>query len=357
MNALRFFLAIVIMAFYPSWLWAGQIVVFGDSLSDVGNVYTGSSGATPAPPAPPHVAQPDPPSPPYFQGRMSNGPLWVDQLADMLNVAGPEASQKATGGTAYAYAGAAIGPATRIRPSIAIPGQTQVVSDTGKQIDDFLLASPGGRFAADQIVLFWGGSQNLLQAALFAASTGAKNNGLAALAASITEFESELRRLDANGALRVVVPNQIDPSSAPFFNGYGPPLPPGTKALVAEFTPVFNAQLDAMLAGLMSDSAVQLQLYPVDMFGLFKRIEADPSAYGFTNNTAPAFIPGLGQVVPDPTGYLFWDPIHPTTQAHLLMADAVSRALPLPGTLPLLALAIFVLAAGAAVRRAVRGSL
>ena len=41
--------------------------VFGDSLSDVGNVYLGSGGSEPASP--------------YVGGQFSNGPVWVQDLA------------------------------------------------------------------------------------------------------------------------------------------------------------------------------------------------------------------------------------------------------------------------------------
>ena len=46
------------------------IYAFGDSLSDVGNVFVGTSGTEPAP----H----------YFAGRFSNGPIWLDYLAAQL---------------------------------------------------------------------------------------------------------------------------------------------------------------------------------------------------------------------------------------------------------------------------------
>jgi phospholipase/lecithinase/hemolysin len=48
-----------------------RIVVFGDSLSDAGNLFRLSGGFPP---------------PPYFEGRASNGRLWVEQLADALGM-------------------------------------------------------------------------------------------------------------------------------------------------------------------------------------------------------------------------------------------------------------------------------
>lgn len=47
----------------------GRVVVFGDSLSDNGNLFA-QTGQPPAP---------------YFQGRFSNGPVWVEQLFGPLN--------------------------------------------------------------------------------------------------------------------------------------------------------------------------------------------------------------------------------------------------------------------------------
>ena len=63
------------------------IYAFGDSLSDVGNVFLGTGGAEPAPP--------------YFAGRFSNGPIWLDYLAAQLGT-GPMIPSL-QGGTDYAF--------------------------------------------------------------------------------------------------------------------------------------------------------------------------------------------------------------------------------------------------------------
>ena len=46
-----------------------HVVVFGDSLSDTGNLYTYTHHTTPS-------------SPTYHQGRFSNGPIWIDAFMD-----------------------------------------------------------------------------------------------------------------------------------------------------------------------------------------------------------------------------------------------------------------------------------
>ncbi|HEY9660166.1 MAG TPA: SGNH/GDSL hydrolase family protein, partial [Allocoleopsis sp.] len=49
------------------------LYVFGDSLSDTGTVFRATGGLYPS-------------DPPYFQGRYSNGRVWVEYLADYLAV-------------------------------------------------------------------------------------------------------------------------------------------------------------------------------------------------------------------------------------------------------------------------------
>src|SRR5215475_10356647 len=71
-----------------------NILVFGDSLSDIGNV----SQATP------FLTQPKTPGPYYWNGRFSNGPVYAETLATGLGL--PALVNSASGGTDYAYGGA-----------------------------------------------------------------------------------------------------------------------------------------------------------------------------------------------------------------------------------------------------------
>src|ERR1700722_9478309 len=69
------------------------IYAFGDSLSDVGNAFIGSHGTIPGPP--------------YSNGRFSNGPVWVQDLAASLNL--PALTPSLKGGTDYAVGSAQSG--------------------------------------------------------------------------------------------------------------------------------------------------------------------------------------------------------------------------------------------------------
>jgi phospholipase/lecithinase/hemolysin len=84
-KTVRIYILIATLALVGRSVWAFDcITVFGDSLSDTGNfsLFTGGS----FPPAPPYYGGPDPTFP---VGRFSNGKVWVEYLADLLDVADP----------------------------------------------------------------------------------------------------------------------------------------------------------------------------------------------------------------------------------------------------------------------------
>src|SRR5262249_50511423 len=122
MTSLRaLLLGCLVLASAASPLRAGpytQLLIFGDSLVDTGNVFVASRGTFPA-------------SPPYFNGRFSNGPVWVEALAPALGLPAPVPSL--LGGTNNAWGGAETGLSglsTRGTPNI------------GTQITGYLATHP-----------------------------------------------------------------------------------------------------------------------------------------------------------------------------------------------------------------------
>src|SRR5215213_5846791 len=97
-----------------------NLVVFGDSLSDVGNVQNNFFV--------------DIPGPYYWNGRFSNGPVYAETLATGLGLPALNRST-ASGGTDYAYGGAKT-------TGTAFP-DSLVVKDIDDQVNQYLSSHNG----------------------------------------------------------------------------------------------------------------------------------------------------------------------------------------------------------------------
>ncbi|CAN5911210.1 hypothetical protein BH23PLA1_BH23PLA1_18560 [soil metagenome] len=122
-----------------------ELVVFGDSLSDTGNLFFATCGSdNPAGPFGPNGPFP---TPPYFQGRHSNGPVFVEYLAEAL---GASAAPGTTGGTnfAFGFAETGVGLSTQGSPNV------------GAQIDMFF--GSGRTFSGSELVVLYAGANDIL---------------------------------------------------------------------------------------------------------------------------------------------------------------------------------------------------
>ena len=110
-----------------------RLVVFGDSLSDNGNLYLASGGT-------------QPPSPPYYQGRFSSGPVFTELLGfDAANFNG-----SVTGSINYAFGGA------RTDDSMGPP--PGMLTQLGAYL------ARGGTFGEGDLVTVLGGANVIFQA-------------------------------------------------------------------------------------------------------------------------------------------------------------------------------------------------
>jgi hypothetical protein len=85
----------------------------------------------------------------------------------------------------------------------------------------------------------------------------------------------------------------------------------------------FNSQLATSLTNL--GQSLNVNIYQLDVGGLFQNILASPSSYGFTNVTDTALVGNTPS--PNADQYLFWDDIHPTRVGHSLLGTVASDLL------------------------------
>ncbi|MHC4404712.1 MAG: SGNH/GDSL hydrolase family protein [Planctomycetota bacterium] len=260
-----------------------EIVVFGDSLSDTGNVFAATTQNP--------MTDPYPPSPPYFDGRYSNGPVWVERLA--LEIGVPVPSPSLMGGINYAFGDAETG--SGLSP--------QEAPNLGMQIDTFLASNA---LDGDELIVVWGGANDFI-------------SGQTDPSVPVANLSSHISTLAAVGGESFLVLNLPPLGQTPAVRGT--PLEGPADAAAA----AFNSLLSAELGRLESDLGVTV--YRLDVHGLFTQAIADPASFGLTNVTDRALDPDTGPV-PNPDEYLFWDDIHPTGAAHQFLGEQGAALLP-----------------------------
>lgn len=259
-----------------------RLVVFGDSLSDNGNLFAATGGFSPT-------------SPPYFQGRFSNGPVFTELLG--FTAGRSAAGAPVTGSINYAYGGA------RTDSSAFPPGmRNQLLAYT----------SGGGTFRSTDLVSILGGANNIFQG-LPAAGASSNPTGTIApvIAAAAADVNFLVNSVAAAGAGTILVGNIPSLGNAPQFRNT-------VAAPLAEFAGTsFNS---ALLNGLMVTAAARpgTNIILFDIFKVGAALTANPGAFGLTNVTDACFN-GVTACA-SPNTYLFWDGVHPTAAGHQLIA-------------------------------------
>lgn len=293
-----------------------NLFVFGDSLSDAGNVSLATGGATETTPLAPSTGLV--PGAPYAEGsgRFSNGPVWVEQLADDL---GLSAAPALAGGTNFAFGGARTGPAG------AVPPTPPTLTD---QLGLFF-GGTGGFAPSDALYTVWGGANDVRDAIVLAASDPIGAGGI--VAAAVANIATIVGNLTAAGAVNILVPNLPDLGLTPALV-LAETVSPGAQAAASFFTGQFNAGLAAALDPFIANPF--LNIIELDIFSLLNTVGAAPGAFGLANVTDSCV--DFTSVCSNPDDYLFWDGIHPTSAAHGIIADLAFAAVPEPSALMLM---------------------
>ncbi len=291
------------------------LYAFGDSLSDAGNIYAATGGTQPV-------------SPPYSQGRYTNGPVWVQDLGASLGL-GPITPSR-TGGTDYAYGGAQTGT-TPVHPANT--------TDLPSQLAQFQAAVPHP--VASALYTLWIGANDLFtilgtpgitpSAAIVDANVAVAN---------VAAFVSGLAQGGAKTLVLVTVP---DLGKVPDITAQGV----AASAAASQLSAYFDQALVRTVGGIAAADGMTLDI--VNSYAVIDAAVANPSAYGYTNVTAPCW---TGSFISATSGtlcasteaaqnrYLFWDGVHPTASGHQIIANLAAQEVPEPASMSLLALGL-----------------
>jgi phospholipase/lecithinase/hemolysin len=258
------------------------LVVFGDSYCDVGNLFLATGGAEAAPP--------------YYNGRFSNGPIWLDHVAGFLGVSLQPSLLK---GTDYAFGGA----------WVTQPASVTGVPSVPEQVDTYL-SQHNGKADPNALYILEGGGNDILDTTSGSADALGKE-----IAEGIAHSERLLREA---GARHFVIPN--------LFNVGLLPAAAGNVPFAKTASAAADKDLDELLA--LEDLLEGIHIIRMNVFSLLNAVVTDPTHFGFTNITDPCLTTTIPTAVcADPDHTLFWDTHHPTEFGHAFFAVTLENAL------------------------------
>jgi phospholipase/lecithinase/hemolysin len=308
-----------------------QVVVFGDSLSDVGTYQVGV------------IAQ-------VGGGKFTTnpGPVWAETLGVLLRARvtpyrqGFAGVSQVLGGSGFAMGGSRITqqPGIGCNPDGTGACTAALTIPVEQQVADYLSAN-GNRFRNDQLVFLLAGANDIFfQLGVFQAKvTGgmpveqAQAEALAAVQQAALELAGQVQRIKGKGATRVAVLNLPALSDTPFGNS---PAAAPVRPLIAGMVQLFNG---ALAAGLQGTGATLL-----DFHAEFARVIDNPHAYLVREINVPACDAAKIEAITnglEQSGsslfcsrqtllqngaamtYLFADSVHPTTLGHLIITRFV----------------------------------
>src|SRR5262245_53509639 len=319
-----------------------NLFVFGDSLSDGGN----SGLLTQSPVLPTGF-----PPPPYAGGRYSNGPVAVEYLWQSYHPGSTSFTPSLAGGTNYALGGATTGLDNFNSINSRVPAPLQPsFNDLGmrQQLGQFqAFVAGGGTFnPATSLFVVWGFPNDVfwwLQTGQLPDHPGVSATADALVTQGVQNIVGSIALLASLGADHFLVPNMADLGQTPFGLAQGPV----GSAMLTGLTEGFNGALGGALNALPTT----LDIVQFDTFAAFRAPRDNPAAFEFTNVTQSC-VDNL--LICNPTMWLFWDQLHPTTQTHGILGTQFAAAVPEPRSIVLVATVLLLIGVTVRMKRAPR---
>lgn len=309
-----------------------KIVAFGDSLSDNGNIYSLTKKAKIILPFVPVV----PKNPPYYEGRFSNGPVWLENLAVAMDVPLQD----------YAYGGAWAEPLSN--SGLVFP------FSLGSQVDMYMTSHMTDTHQADHLFVVWSGANDYLSE---------RDDHEYATDNTIANIKKQIDWLIYYGGKTFLLPNLPDISVAPMIINDGPAAVQSARDIVA----LHNKKFKLMVEQEKKDNP-DVTFITVDVTEYMDEVIANPTKYNLKNITAACYGGGYwlrnvkadenevaaakkakidfkhspalnmayltgkladqgGIACRDADEYMFWDQLHPTRAMHMLIAKVIMEKL------------------------------
>jgi phospholipase/lecithinase/hemolysin len=257
-----------------------NVVVFGDSYSDTGNLYQLTDHAWPI-------------DPPYYHGRFCDGPNWVDNLNVLRK-------------TDYAYGGATtdnnIVPGYIILNTLRVPGIRQQVATYLNDTLETLL-----RFL-DPVYFIWGGGDDFIL-----------DPNISPLVV-VNSLLDSVRDLLAIGAKNIIVFNSPPAQALPYNSILNQTL---KYTLLTEY---INTEIYTNLQALQANYTLTSKIHLFDLNAFITNIIHKPprEITNVVNNcwTAVGFTTVI-QNCTDPKKYLFLDTLHFSSTVQKMIAEAI----------------------------------
>ena len=297
--------------------------VFGDSLVDSGNLFNLTSAFS-------FLGVPAlPPSPPYAQ-KLSNGPIWIDDVGQALGLSPTLSTQlllnpiapPPTQGINFAFAGALSSDTNVLDDNI--PPLASFLPGFQDQVDEFAAISAFVPPSSDALNVVWVGGNDYNEAFFNPASLGSLS--LEQLPNFVTDnIINGLTQLSSLGAKKFLVVNLPSLGEAPFADLLDTQTQQDISSLLDQLTATHNKLLSEKLSA-FGQSHTDTDITALDVSTLFANVLTDPGKFGLTNIKDPCltnFKPGFqfDGICDNPDQFLWWDDVHPTTAAYHIVSD------------------------------------
>ncbi len=291
-----------------------EIIAFGDSLTDVGNV----AGLTIPGNSPVIYGY-------YQETHFSDNILWIEILANYWGLPARTPGRDdsttlppLTHGNTWTWGGSKAA-AGSVQPS----GVIEPIPNLLKEVDGYLATNTP---RSKTLYAIWSGADNLLVSGEFGPEA-AKN--------AVKAVEKSMRRLERAGARHFLIFNMPKLGDTPRAEERK------MDAAAADlYSDLYNRNLSKTLRKLRKDRSFHAHIYFVDIYSEF--ILAFNTVQNGGIYTPSFFVPGppvaINNVTDEgliffntygifPPNYLFWDDVHPTTQGHQVVVGLILKSI------------------------------